>query len=174
MFAISEIRADLATMLPSGSLCNQTWGEWKDAVGIPHYARNCTYEQWLGLCAAVALRRMRRKITTHTIRHFLQVNGKDPIAFLPGFVPSAIFNTLPASCLGKEIAETVQEKTGYRPTENTVRRWVQAIGAAYSRNAVYSGSQVQALIRYYVRLRAEESNRAKQRASQPRWRNQAA
>ncbi len=174
MFAISEVRTDLANILPTGSLCNQVWGEWKDAVGIGHYARNCTYEQWLGLCAAAALKRMRRKINPYTIKHFLNVNGSDPMAFLPGFVSTATLKTLPGTCSGKEIPDLVEEKTGYRPAENTVKRWVEAIGASYSRNAVYSGSQLQSIIKHYVRLRVEASDRAKQRSAQTRWRSQAA
>ncbi len=153
-------------MVPGQKLCNQTWGEWKDAVGIGHYAHTCTYEEWVRLCACAALKRKRKKVNKLSVEIFLRRNGDDPLAFLPGFFPIANANDLGGTFLGKELPDVIKEKTGYRPCENTIRSWVEKtveVGA-YSRLACYSASQVEALLRHYVTVRVNASHRARERA----------
>jgi|GEM_PF-4333121 len=170
MFRLTEIRKELKAMTIAGRLCNQTWGEWRDAAGIGHYAHTCTRDQWIRLCACAALQRRRKKVNAITVEVFLKNHGDDPLEFLPGLLPLSQMRSLPTSCSGREIADIAADIIGHRPTENTVKRWLKAIGAFYSRNDCYSATQVQAVLRHAVRLRVEASDRARLRAMKPRQR----
>ena len=157
-------------MTIAGRLCNQTWGEWKDAARISHYAHTCTREQWIRLCACAALQRRRKKVTELQVDVFLKNHGADPLEFLPGLLPLSQLKALPSACSGREISELVSEFIGHRPTENTIKSWLRSIGLFYSRNDTYSGSQLQALMRHAIHLRVEASERARSRALQTRQR----
>lgn len=159
---LKGVREDLRTMFPGRILCNQTWGEWKDAAGVKHYAHTCSQEEWIRLCACCALRRMRKKVTKLSVDVFLRTNGHDPFSFLPGILPLSNAKDLSGTFLGREIPDVIQQKTSYRPSENTVKAWVKAIGAGrYTRSSCFSASDVEKLIRHYVQIRVEASSRAR-------------
>jgi hypothetical protein len=164
---LREIREDLKAIVPGGTICNETWKQWRIAVGIDRYAHNCDQDQWIALCACAALRRKRQKATPLAVKVFLRRHGNDPLKFLPGFVPMSSA-TLPESfsCTGKELPHVIESRTGYRPAENTVKAWVQKqLGAGrYSRSDRFVGSEVTALLRHYLQIRARQIENGRARA----------
>jgi hypothetical protein len=160
-YFIAGIRAELGRLTPIGRFADRTWRSWKLAAGIKKGSRTCTYDQWVDLCAAVALHLDRRKVNKVSIAVFLSKHGKDPMQFIPGYLPSFGKKILPGFCTGLELPEVFWEWTGSRPTEWTVRRWCSRLGYEYSRSHSYSRTQVEKLVAQYIQIRSQQIQKGK-------------
>lgn len=169
---LTEIRKDLKAMTLTGGLCNTVWGKWKRVAKIPQYKRMCSDEQWVKLCAIVALHRAGKPITEKSVEVFIRNNGDDPYKFLVGFASVSQRNLI-GDVFGKDLPEFIEDNWGVRPSEPTLRRWMSEAGLQYSRLEKYSSEAIKAVVHVYMRLRTEKALRAQQLAT-IRWRTSAA
>ncbi|HEY9699670.1 MAG TPA: hypothetical protein V6D10_20585 [Trichocoleus sp.] len=172
---LAQIREELRELLPGKALSNDKWIAWKRLIGIPKGVRSCTHEQWVLLCAIVAFKRSRRRVTLPALRVFARNHANDPIAFLPGYLPVSSLSVLPHTVLGAEMAEIIHARTGYRPSESTLRRWNRRLGyGRFSLNSEFSASQIRQFIHLYLKIRREEIERGKRNMETISHRRQAA
>ncbi|HEY9697048.1 MAG TPA: hypothetical protein V6D10_07280 [Trichocoleus sp.] len=160
---LAQIREELTSFMPGKTLCNETWQRYKRIVGVADRKRTCSRDQWVLLCACVAFRRMRRSITPIALKIFVRNNQNDPMAFLPGYIPQSALNDVPDVAVGLELAEAIERKTSYCPSEWTLRRWTARLGyGKWSRHKEFSEAQIKAYINLYFQIRYQEIERGHQ------------
>lgn len=145
-------------MMPNGSICHETWKAWRAAAGVRGY--KATREQWVALCACLALHRRGRKVNAITVKVFIRLQGNDPMTFFPGLMPIDAPAQIPDSVLGRDLPEVLFDWVGVVRTESTIERWVKAVGLEYSRGFQYSRDQVVAIVRQYLIARNAKRNTA--------------
>jgi len=160
-YSIAAIKKEISQLTPGRSIGRTTWKRWMALIGVKRHQRTCTYDQWVLLCAALALHIAKKRVTSLTINTFLAVNGTDPMDFIPGYLPSPGKKLLPAFTAGSELPDVLWEWIGAKPSEWTIRRWCQELGYGYGRLHTYSRSQVETLISKYIQIRRDQIERGR-------------
>lgn len=150
-YSTGMIRRELAALLPSGAICHDTWQAIRVAAGVK--GNRVTHAEWVRLCAAFALYRKGVALTPIAVRCFVNNNGSDPVAFLPGLTPLDLPNQIPAECFGRDLPALFEQWFGCVRTENTFRGWCEAAGLWYSRNEKYGRDEIYALIHQYAKAK---------------------
>lgn len=158
IYSTGAIRRDLANLM-GGSICHETWKEWRKSVTPPVTGHKCTYDQWVQLCAALALHKRGRKVATMSIKVFIRDHGDDPMAFMPGLLPIDVPKSLPQYCKGSDLPDLIFQWLGVVRSEDTIALWCKKAGITYSRGLSYGRDEILAIV--YQCARAKSNKRLK-------------
>jgi hypothetical protein len=165
---ISDLRKEIEAALHPAGFSKVGWESIRYAAMLPKGTHSCDYIQAQRLWIAAAIRRSKAQnqpVTRREVNIKLAECGGDLSKAVPGFVPMAPgHESLPQSALGRQLPDLVEQITGYRPDDNRLRAWCAKLGFIYSRNAIYSGAQVDELIQLWRSMRIAERQRAKTQA----------
>ena len=150
LVSTAQIREELGRFTLSGSVCASTWAKWRKAAGVQGHT--CTREQWVRLCACLALYRLGRGVGKIAVDWYIREHGSDPVAYIPGLIPDLAM-PLPEWVIGADLPEAIRRWTGFEASERTVRRWVESVGLKYSRAIQYSRHELSLIVGAFVRAR---------------------
>jgi hypothetical protein len=165
---IAEIRQEIEQVLHPAGFSKDGWEAIRRAALIPAKRHSCDYVQAQRLWVAAAIRRSKpqnQPISTREVLARLHECDGDLTRLIPGFIavaPGA--EALPSTLLGRQLPDVFENLVGYRPDDNRLRDWCRKLGLNYSRSAVYSGAQVDALIQLWRSMRVAERDRSRQQA----------
>lgn len=167
---ISDLRKEIEAALHPAGFSKVGWESIRYAAMLPKGTHSCDYIQAQRLWIASAIRRSKAQnqpVTRREVNIKLAECGGDLSKAIPGFIPVAAGSeSIPPSALGRQLPNLIGQITGYQPDDNRLRAWCSKLGFTYSRNAIYSGAQVNALIQLWRSMRIAERQRAKSQACQ--------
>lgn len=155
-FKTAEIRHDLAVIFDCS---DPTWSKMRAVLGISGHS--CSYAQMVGLWAYAAIRRddPTGQITRDRICQFIDEQGEDPMAWMPGYVPTSGL-LIPAFIPGSCVEVFLWNALRWKVSQSSIDRYSKAVtGLSFNYSRVYTAEQVQAMIRYRCEILAKRSAR---------------
>lgn len=153
-FKTAEIRQDLAVIFDCS---DPTWSKMRTVLGISGHS--CSYPQMVGLWAYAAIRRddPTGQITRDRICQFIDENGEDPQAWMPGYVPTSGL-LIPDFIPGSQVESFFWNALRWKVSQSSIDRYSRAVtGLSFNYSRVYSAQQVQAMIRHRCEILAKRS-----------------
>ncbi|MBF2074561.1 MAG: hypothetical protein IGS50_12485 [Synechococcales cyanobacterium C42_A2020_086] len=167
---IAEIKREIEQVLHPVGFSKNGWDSIRRSALIPPGRHSCDYAQAQRLWVAAALRRtvpQNQPITAKEVLSKLKECDGDLSQLIPGFIPfSPGCEALPSNVLGRQLPGLFENLVGYRPDDNRLRAWCRKVGLRYSRSAVYSGAEVDALLQLWRSMRVSERDRSRKLAYQ--------
>lgn len=165
---IAAVKEEIEQALHPAGFSKDGWASIRRAAIIRRFRHSCTHAEAQRLWIAAALRRsmpQNQRLKPKRVREVLQECDGDLTKAIPGFIPIAPgVEALPASVLGRQIPEIFYQWVGYRPNDNRLRAWCRKLGLTYSRNGIYSGSELHALLHLWRSMRIAERERSRRLA----------
>ena len=165
---IADIRHQIEQALHPAGFSKTGWEGIRRAALIPPRRHSCDLAQEQRLWVAASLRRatpQNQAITPRMVLSALTECDHDLSRLIPGFIPVAPGSgALPAIVLGRQLPDLIEQIVGYKPDDNRLRDWCRKLGFTYSRNAIYSGAQVDGLVQLWRSMRIAERQRSKTQA----------
>ena len=165
---ISDLRKEIEAVLHPVGFSKVGWESIRYAAMLPKGIHSCDYNQAQRLWIAAAIRRSKpqnQPVTRREVNIRLAECGGDLSKAIAGFVSiEPGHESLPASALGRQLPDLIEQIVGYKPDDNRLRDWCRKLGFTYSRNAIYSGAQLDDLIQLWRSMRLAERQRSKTQA----------
>lgn len=165
---IAAIKEEIEQALNPAGFSKDGWKSIRRAALVPRCRHSCSFAEAQRLWIAAALRRSmpqnQRLMPRDVVARLRECDG-DLAKAIPGFIPiEPGAEALPAAVLGRQIPEIFDQWVGYRPDDNRLRAWCNKLGMTYSRNGIYSGSELHALLRLWRSMRIAERERSRKLA----------